>query len=273
MIPAISQLFGNIIKLFKFLIAIFILSFILILSPGHINAAPTTEDIFPFTPGEKLTFELKWGIIKAGDVVLEVLPIETKNGINSYHFAMTVKSTPFIDVFYKVRDRIDSYVDLDMTHSLLYTKNQHQGRHKREVTVDFDWAKKEATYSNYGKKRKPISILPGSFDPLAVFYYSRLFKLQENAEIEIPVTDGKKSVIGIGRVIKRETVKLSSGTYDTFLIEPDLKHVGGVFKKSKNAKIKLWVTADSRRIPIKIKSKVKIGSFTGELVDAVFNDD
>jgi hypothetical protein len=46
-----------------------------------------------------------------------------------------------------------------------------------------------------------------------------------------------------------------------------------VFKKSKNAKIKLWVTADSRRIPIKIKSKVKIGSFTGELVDAVFKDD
>ena len=269
MIPAISQLFGNIIKLSKFLIAIFILSFILILLHGHINAAATIEDTSPFSSGEKLTFELKWGIIKAGEVVLEVLPIETRNGINSYHFAMTVKSTPFIDVFYKVRDRIDSYVDLDMTHSLLYTKNQHQGRHKRDVIVNFDWAKNEASYSNYGKKRKPISILPGSFDPLAVFYYSRLFKLQENAEIEIPVTDGKKSVIGIGRVIKRETVKLSFGTYDTFLIEPDLKHVGGVFKKSKNAKIKLWVTADSRRMPVKIMSKVKIGSFTGELVDAV----
>jgi len=273
MISTISQLFGNIIKLSKFLIAIFILSFILILSPGHINAAATIEDTSPFSSGEKLTFELKWGIIKAGDVVLEVLPIETRNGIKSYHFSMAVKSTPFIDVFYKVRDRIDSYVDLDMTHSLLYTKNQLQGRHKREVVVDFDWAKNEASYSNYGKKRKPISILPGSFDPLAVFYYSRLFKLQENAEIEIPVTDGKKCVIGIGRVIKRETVKLSFGTYETFLIEPDLKHVGGVFKKSKNAKIKLWVTADSRRIPIKIKSKVKIGSFTGELVEAVFNDD
>jgi hypothetical protein len=270
MIPVIFQLTRNIIILSKFLIAIFILSFILIVSPDHIDADPATEDILPFAPGEKLTFKLSWGMIPAGDVVLEVLPIETKNGINSYHFAMTVKSTPFIDVFYKVRDRIDSYVDLDMTHSLLYTKNQHQGRHKREVAVVFVWAKKEAAYYNYGKKRKPVSILPGSFDPLAVFYYSRLFKFQENAVIEIPVTDGKKSVIGIGRVIKRETVKLSFGTYDTFLIEPDLKHVGGVFKKSKNAKIKLWVTADSRRIPVKIKSKVKIGSFTGELVDAVF---
>ena len=271
MITAISQHFGNIIKLSKFLIAVFILSFILIVSPGNIDADLATEDNFPFSPGEKLTFKLKWEMIPAGEAVLEVLPIETRNGTNSYHFVMTAKTTPFIDVFYKVRDRIDSYVDLDMTHSLLYTKNQKEGSHKREVSVYFDWAKNEATYSNYGKKRKPISILPGSFDPLTVFYYFRLFKLQENSEIEIPITDGKKSVRGVGRVIKRETLKLSSGTYDTFLIEPDLKHIGGVFKKSKDAKITLWVTADCRRIPVKIMSKVVIGSFTGELVDAVFN--
>jgi hypothetical protein len=273
MITPTSQHFGNIIKLSKFLIAVFTLSFILIVSPGSIDADPATKDNFPFSPGEKLTFKLKWGMIPAGEAVLEVLPIEIRNGTNSYHFVMTVKTTPFIDIFYKVRDRIDSYVDLDMTHSLFYTKKQKEGRHKKEVSVDFDWAKNEATYSNYGKKRKPISILPGSFDPWTVFYYSRLFKFKENSEIAIPITDGKKSVMGVGRVIKRETLKLSSGTYDTFLIEPDLKHIGGVFKKSKKAKIKLWMTADSRRIPVKIMSKVVIGSFTGELIDAVFNND
>ena len=123
---------------------------------------------------------------------------------------------------------------------------------------------------NFGKKRKPISILPGSFDPLSVFYSYRLFDLQEDSVIEIPITDGKKCVMGIGRVIKKETVRLSSGTYDTFLVEPDLKHIGGVFKKSKDAKIKIWVTADSRRMPVKIMSKVVIGSFTGELVEADF---
>jgi len=30
----------------------------------------------------------------------------------------------------------------------------------------------------------------------------------------------------------------------------------------------LWVTADKRRIPVKIKSKVVVGSFVGELVSA-----
>ncbi|MGB6013056.1 MAG: DUF3108 domain-containing protein, partial [Desulfobacterales bacterium] len=78
----------------------------------------------------------------------------------------------------------------------------------------------------------------------------------------------KKCVIGELSVIKRETLKLKSGTYDTYLIEPELKHIGGVFEKSKNAKIQLWVTADKRRIPVKIKSKVVVGSFVGELVSA-----
>ena len=148
MIPVISQLFGNIIKLSKFLIAIFILSFILIVSPEHINAASATEDIFPFSPGEKLTFKLKWGAIPAGDVVLEVLPMESKNKIDAYHFVMTVKSTPFIDVFYKVRQRVDSYVDLEMTHALRYEKKQKEGKEqvKKRPTCHNDKALPDRTH-------------------------------------------------------------------------------------------------------------------------------
>jgi hypothetical protein len=34
----------------------------------------------------------------------------------------------------------------------------------------------------------------------------------------------------------------------------------------KNEKLRVWVTADKRHIPVKIKSKVKVGSFVGELI-------
>jgi len=71
-----------------------------------------------------------------------------------------------------------------------------------------------------------------------------------------------------GIVIKKEILKLTSGTYDTYLIEPEMTHVSGVFEKSKNAKIQVWVTADRRRMPVKIKSKVVVGSFVGELISS-----
>lgn len=234
---------------------------------GFAEGTKAVEKTIPFYPGEKLTFQVRWSFIPAGEAVLEVLPTETINGVKSYHFVMVAKTNPFIDIFYKVRDRIDAYTDIAMTHSILY-KKQKEGKTKRNVLVNFDWENQEAFYSNFGKKIKPISILPGSFDPLSVFYAFRLYELRENAEMETPVTDGKKCVIGKAKVIKREKVKMEIGTFDTYLVEPDLKHIGGVFKKSKGAKLEIWVTADTKRIPVKIKSKVKVGSFIAELISA-----
>ena len=234
---------------------------------GFTQGIEAAETGLPFHPGERLTFQVKWGVIPAGEAVLEVGPFEVINGIKSCHFVMTARTYPYVDLIYRVRDRIDAYTDVPMTHSILY-KNEKRGTRKRQVVVSFDWVNGRAQYASSGKKKRPISILPGSFDPLSVFYAFRAQNLEPGQELQTPVTDGKKCVMGRARVIKRETITVESGTYDTFLVEPDLKDIGGVFKKSKNAKLEIWVSADIRRIPIKIKSKVIVGSFVGELISA-----
>jgi len=247
----------------------FISFFFLLVSFGFQNQASAVENTFPFSPGEKLTMKVKWGVIPAGEATLEVMPHEIINGIKSHHFVLTVKTTPFVDFFYKVRDRIDSYADMDMTRSTLYKKTK-RGRKKKDIIVNFDWQKQEARYSNLMRKgkrrhRKPINILPGTFDPMTVFYAFRLQDLEKDKELESPVTDGKKCVIGRARIIKREKIQLAGITFDTFLVQPDLKHLEGVFEQSRDATLKVWVTADERKIPIKIESKVIVGSFVGEL--------
>jgi hypothetical protein len=239
-----------------------------------------------FFPGEKLKFRLTWGIIPAGEALLEVLPIETIGGIESYHFVMTARTNAFIDAFYKYRSRIDAYADTDMTRSIMYRKTVEARKKIREVVVTFDWEKSQVRYHSERKYTGDASIvsgrknlqrksrvrqlstpvLPGSFDPLSVFYYSRCIPLNKKMRIQRPVSDGKKCILGAARVKRRETIRLASGTYDTYLIEPSLKHLEGVFAKSQNAKIELWITNDARRIPVKLKSKIIIGSFTGELI-------
>lgn len=233
------------------------------LFPGH---AKTNSADLPFSPGEKLTFNLKWCFIPAGEAVLEVMPLKNISGVKAYHFALTVKTNSFFDTIYKVRDKIDSYADIDMTRSILYKKSQAGKKHQRDVVVNFNWDKNEAQYSNFGRKRKPVSLMPGSFDPLSIFYYSRMCDFNDQIVLQRPVTDGKKCVIGTGEVIKRETIKLKTGKYDTYLLQPELKDLSGVFRKSENATIKIWLTADKRKIPVRIKSKIVIGSFVGELV-------
>jgi len=246
-------------------------TFVVITSITLFGLSPNSEaggNDLPFYPGEKLMFQLKWTFIPAGEAVLEVLPIDTLSGVNAYHFLLTAKSNSFIDNFYKVRDKIDAYTDIEMTHSILYKKKQQEGKTHRDVAVTFHWKNNKAVYSTLKEAHPPIDILPGSFDPLSAFYFVRLFDLEKKSSIERPVTDGKKCIIGKAAVVKRETLKLASGTYDTYLIEPEIEHVGGVFEKSKDAKIQVWVTADHRRIPVRLKSKVVVGSFVGELVSA-----
>ncbi len=238
----------------------------LFLLPEHSTNA-VQEDV-PFAPGERLNFQLKWSFIPAGEATLEVHPIKTIDGVPVYHFVMTARTNEFLDNFYKVRDRIDAFADIGMTRSILYKKKQSEGRVKRDVEVNFDWEDNKVHYSTKEKRKDPVTLMPGAFDPLSAFYFARFADLDETSEIHRPVTDGKKCVLGKVRVVDRETVKVPGGTYEAYILEPELKHVGGVFEKTDDARIRVWVTADSRRIPVKIVSKVAVGAFVGELVSA-----
>jgi len=239
---------------------------LLFTAPAPYSAAD--EFSIPFQPGEKLVFELKWTVISAGKASLEVKPFTKVNGEDAYHFELKAKTNRFLDRFYKVRDRINGYTNMDITRSLFYSKRQREGKTKKNAVVKFDWEDSTAEYTEYIKqsKRKTIELMPGTFDPLSIFYYSRKLPLQVGQEMQRPVTDGKKCVMGKVKVVRREKIIVPAGEFDTFLMVPDLQHVGGVFKKSKNATIELWVSADNRRLPVKLKSKVVVGSFTGELI-------
>ena len=135
-----------------------VIAAVLLTAFGFCDNIKAQDMPFSFKPGEKLTFELKWTIIPAGEAVLEVLPIETVNGIQSYHFVMTVRTNSFVDQFYKVRDRIDAYTDSQMTRSILYKKKQHEGTSRRDIVVEFNREKNQAQYSDFNNKLEPIDL-------------------------------------------------------------------------------------------------------------------
>lgn len=222
----------------------------------------------PFDIGERLIFELRWTFIPAGEAIMEVMSHETIEGQPARHFRLTARSNAFFDAFYRVRDIIDAYTDTGLTRSVHYQKKQREGSTHRDVTVVFDLKAGTAQYTNRDEVRPPMALLPGSFDPLSAFYYIRGMDLKPGTGLERPITDGKKNVMGRATVVRREKIRVAGKTYDTFLIEPELKHVGGVFEKSPSAKIQLWVTADHRRLPVRLKSKVVVGSFVGDLISA-----
>ena len=181
---------------------------------------------------------------------------------------MTTKTNAAVDLIYKIREREDSFVDVNMTHSILYKKRE-ESKHPRDIIVNFDWDKREATRTNFGEKSPPIHILPGTFDPLALLFILRLQDLKENSVIEIPVTDGHMNIDVKATVIKRDTIEIQGKVYPAFEVTPDMEKLENVVKKSENPQLKIWYTADAQKIPLRINSKVGIVSFVFELVSNV----
>ena len=60
----------------------------------------------------------------------------------------------------------------------------------------------------------------------------------------------------------RETVEVGAGTFDCFAIEPVIRE-GGIF--TAKGRLTIWVSADDRRIPVKMRTKVVVGSITASL--------
>jgi hypothetical protein len=52
-------------------------------TPAFGSGTGAVEKKIPFYPGEKLTFQVSWLSIPAGEAVLEILPFETINGVPS----------------------------------------------------------------------------------------------------------------------------------------------------------------------------------------------
>lgn len=236
-------------------------------SDSRAQAARGVADALPFRPGEKHTYELRWGVIPAGLAELEVLPEVVLDGVPAWHFRLSVRTNDFVDVIYKVRDRIESFAQLSLQESLLYRKSQREGHSVRDEEVLFDNAQGCATYSNHGKAAPPISLMAGTIDPLTAVFFIRSQPLREGLEIVRPITDGKKNVTGVARVLGRERVEVNGVMYDAFRVEPDLRDVGGVFEKSDKSRITLWFSADERQLLLKIEGKVVVGAFTGTLAE------
>lgn len=245
----------------------FILLFLPLLCGTSVEAADkkTLKNTLPFSPGEQLVYKIRWETIEAGVASFDVLPVTKVDQQPCRHFSLKLETSPLVDVFYEVRDKLYSYTDLALGHSIRYVK-KGTGSEQRDILVQFNWEKRMARYSNFNAGKKPITIPPGTFDPLAAFYKLRCMDLGNKKEIEFPITDGKKCFMGRAKVLGQETITCFNTTYDTYVIEPELIHFGGVFKKSDKPTLRLWITRDERRLPVRIQSKVIVGSIIGELV-------
>ena len=226
---------------------------------------PTQEPEPPFSAGERLVYKLRWGLINVGEATLTILNENTLFGEPAYHINFKVETNDFADKFYKVRTNIETFPTKDMQRSMHYRSDQKEGKRHKNFTVSMDWENMSITRLENGKLRDPLVPEGPMHDPLSILFYFRTIELFEGAELPLPATDGKKLINMNAKVVEKKTQRVPAGKFETHRVQPNLKDLGGVFHKSKDAALEIWFTTDERRIPVKLKSKVRVGSFTASL--------
>ncbi len=237
-----------------------------VVRPALAQETSQQEKLPAFEPGEKLTYSLGWQFIVVGHASLEVLPDEEFDGRTVRSFEMKAKTGKVVGSIFKVNDTLSSLAEYDLSRSLGYAKIQREGKTKRDVSVEFDWENLNALYmETIGGSSRVTPILENTLDPLSAFYFVRTQEFDVGSVIKGPMTDGKRCKEAEIKVVGRERIKVNGKKYDTLRLEPSLKDIGGVFEKSKDATMVIWVTDDHRHIPVKMKSKVAVGSFVAKL--------
>ena len=238
--------------------------------PAGEEQEPPPDAAMPFTAGERLTYVLRWGVFNVGTAVMEVRGPVAREGVDAplWHHTLTVRTNSAIDSLYKVRTTIESWTDLALARTRHYEKDQLEGDTDREIVVTFDWAGGEprAHYTNYGRPETPCALhAGGTFDPLGATYKFRTLAAEPGTREQLYVTDGKKLVDASVRVGKRGLVRTALADFEAIKVNPSLGEVGGVFKKSPDATLDIWLSDDAYRIPVKVSSSVVVGSFSASL--------
>ena len=219
----------------------------------------------PFRNGEKAIYNAYWSGIKVGIVTLEVAEVEDK-----YQFTMTMNTTSLAEKFYSASQVLTSLTDKDLKQSFAYNQDGTEKGKKRQRNVEFDWANRKVRYIKNGKVDRELDAEDGMLDPLSVFYYFRMQDLHLGSEFVCKVTDGKNIITGSATVDKEEKINVKGiGRVNTYIVNPNIKGLGGIFGNSDDAKIEVWLSQGKSKLPVKIKSKVKVGSFTIRLTEVI----
>ncbi|HPN37623.1 MAG TPA: DUF3108 domain-containing protein [Melioribacteraceae bacterium] len=213
-----------------------------------------------FKEGEKLTFDVKYGFVTAGIAVMQIPKIKKISGRDAYHVTFSVNTVPTFDSFYKVRDRYETYLDKEGLFPWRFEQHIREGGYSRDFSAFFDHRKGKAKTSE-GEYEIPLYVN----DIVSAFYLARTFdysKLKKGDKFHLE-NFYKNKVYPLDVIYHgKERVSVAAGTFDCVIVEP-LVTEGGLFKSE--GTILVWLTDDDLKVPVKVKTKIIIGSIDAEL--------
>lgn len=218
-----------------------------------------------FQAGEVLKYKLRYGFITAAEGTLKVLDSDLKfDGKPTFRLSVDAATSGTFDIFYKIRDHYDSYIDKVNLKPYFYQENIREGSYRREDKARFSQGEQKVVATK-GTFKTPNS---QTFDLVSTYYFARsldITKMNIGDEVKVNYFLGDEINQLEIQFVGRETVKTKLGKIRCLKFSPSIKP-GRIFKK--DSKLYLWITDDGNRVPVKAQVEILVGAVTMEIKSA-----
>jgi len=228
--------------------------------------APTARSLhnYPFAVGERFDYDAKIGMLKLGTGYMEVTGIDTLRGAETFRFEFGLEGG---GLGFTINDRIESWTTTADLISLRLHKVLAERKKVRERTYEI--FPDSGHYREVGKDDvRPTPKAP--LDDTAFFYFMRVTPLVvgKTYRYDRYYDDAKNPLVVT--VEKRERLKLPDGRKVECLVLRPVIGDKGMFAERANARV--WLTDDTRRIPVQIRSRFPFGTITLKLRKMTLSD-
>ncbi len=211
-----------------------------------------------YQPGERLQYRVSWEKI----LVAGTAEVSVKNSNNLFEFVLRAQSSAALDTLCNLTDEMTSRYDPVSGFPILYQKKFTLKKKNVSETTQFNQLGRSARWQALDKPARDLNIEVGTQDPVSALYSIRNLGLKPGMILYLPLFDGGRKYLLEARVTGAELVSVSIGSFKTIRVEVGLSADGRTIP---NKKFVIWLTDDSRKMPVLASIQLPFGSGLVEL--------
>jgi hypothetical protein len=209
---------------------------------------------YPFHVGERFQYAAKLGILRLGTAWMSVNGIDTVRGKESFVFEFGLDASA---PFYKSKNVLQSWTGTqDLISRRFHQDLVENGKPRKRY---FEIYPDSQTYVQENRPGSKASV-SDPLDDAAFFYFLRTLPLEVGKTYKYARYFKKELNPVTIAVVKREKMEMPDGKEVTCVILNPVVGEDGLF--APRSKAMLWITDDTRRVPVQIRAKLPFGTVT-----------
>jgi hypothetical protein len=226
---------------------------------------------YPFEAGEKAVYRARWnGLFSVATTEIYTTQAVVE-GRKVYEVRIEAKTSRAMDLIWKMRDTISSTFDAKALAPWHFKFNQKENSRVIDTEARFNRSTKRWSVNRQqvGKKAKIYEFESNNtLDPITAVYISRSVDFKVGDRLYFNIFGGRYRYLLELLVERKEPIEMETGKIvEAYRIIPRLQNLTKRGYAERFNEATIWISADERRLPIRITSKIVFGSVHIDLVE------